>query len=108
MTQHNLAVGPGQLERTGNPMKIMEVIGERHRFLASLGHGRREGHAYRGARREPSPATKAEDRIEHRAGGACQACPTIQCLWIRGCPPTSEEVAAIGFILEPTDGAPLD
>ena len=103
VTHLDLRFGPRQAQLAFENIWIVILVSERHRFFARMRHGRAERKSHRLIRRNSHASSQAENRIEHGAGRVRQRTIFHDRDRITRCSPTSEETAAIGFILHRAD-----
>ncbi len=97
MAELNLGLGPRQRGHPLEGRRVAILVGEVDHLLARRRDQRRKGDVDARARRKPYAASKADDRIEHRADGVGER-PAVD---HRGrCPDpaaAAEEPSAVGF-----------
>ena len=103
VTHLDLRFGPGQAQLALENIRIVILVGERHRLFARVRHGGAERKSHRLIGRNSHAPSQAENRIEHGAGRVRQRTIFHDRNRITGVSPTSEETAAIGFVLHRAD-----
>ena len=97
MAKLDLAVRAGERERPRADLRIVILLDQRPHAVFVFCHDRRERDARGDAGRHPQPRAEADDRIEHRSGGARQRLGAGE----RGGPAhaatAADEVLAVGF-----------
>ena len=108
MAELNLGLGPRQRGRPLEGRWVAILVSESDHLLARRRDQRRKGDADARARRKPYAASKADDRIEHRADRVGER-PAVD---HRGrCPDpaaAAEEPTAVGFPLQAADRLAFD